>query len=57
MSDGSCEFRDSDGDKCGTESEVVDKNGKNLCMEHYRYVRDGEKAQRKPRKKKYMKGV
>lgn len=50
-----CEYVDSDGIKCGAESEVVDKNGKSFCKDHYKYVRDGEKAQRKPRKKRYTK--
>ena len=57
MSDEICEFKDGDGEKCGAESEVVDKNGKNLCLEHYRYIRDGEKAHRKPKKKRYTKGA
>ena len=52
-----CEYIDNDGVKCDAESEVVDKNGKSLCMDHYKYVRDGEKAQKKPRKKRYTKGT
>ena len=55
MRDGLCEYRDNDGEQCEFESEVVDKKGKNYCMEHYRYIRDGEKAKNKPKKQKYTK--
>lgn len=55
MNDGICEYVDDDGTQCNAESEIVDKNGKNLCMDHYKYLRDGEKAQRKPKKKRYTK--
>ena len=54
--DGLCEYKDEDGEKCRLESEVVDKTGKSLCLEHYRYIRDGIKAKRAPKKKRYMKG-
>lgn len=55
MNDGFCEYVDGDGIKCEADSEVADKNGKNYCMDHYRYVRDGEKAQNKPKRKRYTK--
>ena len=57
MTDGICEYIYADGEKCDIESDVLDKNGKNYCQEHYQYIRDGEKAQKKPRKKRYTKGL
>ena len=35
MSDEICEFKDSDGEKCGAESELVDKNGKKSATCRY----------------------
>lgn len=55
MREGLCEYKDNDGEKCNAESEVLDKKGKNYCMEHYKYIRDGEKAQRIPKKRRYTK--
>ena len=57
MSDGICEYKYDDGQRCDLVSEVVDKEGRSLCSEHYRYVRDGIKAKRTPKKKRYTKRV
>ena len=49
-----CEYIDNDGEQCITQSERLDKNGRSLCTEHYRYIRDGEKS-KKVHKKRYTK--
>jgi len=57
MSDGICEYKYDDGQRCDLISDVVNKDGTALCQEHYRYVRDGIKAKRAPKKKRYTKKV